>query len=168
MRASYEQIVPNESCDVGGDRSIAQRLPAIIRKQPNIKRERDPLGTCAQRYKRQMVSTIRGDALNPFNELDEQSFAPFARSIMSREFPVHGILRRLRIASEFQRDGVLRIGAQIVTDQLDRIWREEEISQLPATLPYGRHEQSWNRDALANSPWHEITPVADLTIHSCL
>jgi hypothetical protein len=47
--------------------------------------------------------------VNAIDQLHQQSFARLARPISSDEFPINGILRRLRVARDLERNGVFRI-----------------------------------------------------------
>ena len=66
------------------------------------------------------------------HKLDQQTFARLTRSIVCNEFTVDRILCGLRIARDLERDGVIRVRAKIVADQLHRIRSKDRVSKFRA------------------------------------
>src|SRR6188472_1161378 len=112
MRSANEQVVTNQPGDIRRERAIAQLFPTLVHKPPNFEGECDALRHGAQWRQWQIVPTGSRDALktvNAINQLHQQSFTRLARPISSDEFPIDGILRRLRIARDLEGDRVFRI-----------------------------------------------------------
>src|SRR5438094_10600200 len=112
MRSANEQVVTNQPGDIRRERAISQLFPTHVHKPPNFEGECDALGDGAQWRQWQIVSTGSRDALktvNAINQLHQQSFARLARPISSDEFPINGILCRLCVARDLERDGMFRV-----------------------------------------------------------
>ena len=64
------------------------------------------------------------------------------------------ILRSLGVLRDLERDGMERVSTQVVAHQLDDIRSERAVAKLPAALLRRGGEQARDRNALADSSWH--------------
>ena len=53
--------------------------------------------------------------------------------ITGHDFAIHGILCSLSIARDFERDGVVSVGSQVVTDEFDGMRSEPAVAKFRAT-----------------------------------
>src|ERR1700730_3903122 len=97
--------------------------------------------------------------VNTLDELHEQPIAFLSRAIMRDQLAVDGVLRGLRVASYCNRDLVLRVGTQIVANQLHSVRSKNGVPKFPAPLFDSRRKQTGDRNAFANPLWHIHAPT---------
>jgi hypothetical protein len=92
--------------------------------------------------------------MDALSDLHEKANARLTRPVSVHQFTIHGILGRLRIARDLERDGVVCGRPEIIADQFDSVGSESAVAKFAAPLVYRRGEQSGDGDIFANSSWH--------------
>jgi hypothetical protein len=94
------------------------------------------------------------ELMDALSDLHQQTHARLTRLVSLRELVIHGILSRLRVASDFERDGVPRGSPEIVADQFHGVRGEATIAKFGAPPLYRRSQQSGDGDVFAYSSGH--------------
>ncbi len=89
-----------------------------------------------------------------FDDFHEEAVARLAWPVSGNEFRIHGILGSLGIPANGECDGVCRIAAEVVADQIDREWRDGTVAEFTHSEMQRWREQARNGNVLAESPRH--------------
>ena len=130
MRSADQEIVSNQTGDVGGQTRVAEFLPAEVREGPDGGRKCDSCRFGTEGYRRDGVPRNTPDACKMFDDFHKEAVARLAWPVPGNEFRIYGILGSLGIPADGECDGVWRIAAEVVADKIDCEWRDGTVAEF--------------------------------------